>query len=267
VAKRWSPFALALWFCGPAGSFVETAVAQESPSTTDTPKQDATPEAGTAASKEPAAPRPARLTIDIERHIAEAMARDPSLALPRFKEDIEVRDAYQDALDALVRGVDLECGPSGQGPPTRYEMNPYRGATIPVHADFLAPAKLIVKGLDHLFGSKAPHYFLYAVHRSSVADAPGTDDASPMTSAPSSSGPRPSAPSAPEYIVREAPISENARSSIAGVSWELVASFRDRDSALAALRRLRGGSTLQRAHEDGRLPPWVSTTCRPPRIR
>ena len=239
MANRCWRFVLALWSCAPAGWFVQTAAAQESPSTTASP--------------------PPRLKIDIERHVTEAIARDPSLALPHFKEDVEVRDVYQEALAARLRGIDLECGASEKGPPTRYEMNPYRGATIPVHADFLAPAKLIAKELDKLLGSKKPRYFLYAVHRPVVL-------ADSSTASPA--GPTPPPSVAAEYVLRDTPISENARSSVPGTRWELVASFRDRDSALATIDRLRGGfAALRRAREDGRLPPWVSTTCRPPRLK
>jgi len=269
VANGCWRFAPALAFCAAVGGagadprLVQSPSSHEAatgdPDTAGPPRSQIVPTPATT---------PPRLKVDIERYIAEAIARDPSLALPHFKEDVEVRDVHQDALDAHLRGVDLECGASGSGPPTASDMNPYRGATIPVHADFLAPTKLLVKQLDKLFGSKKPRYFLYAVHRAGVGGAPATPTPTSTAGSPSPPPPAPSPSSATEYVLRDAPISEDARSSVPGTRWELIASFRDRDSALAALDRLRGGfATLQRAHEDGRLPPWVSTTCRPPRLK
>ncbi len=269
VANGYSRVASALVFCAAVGSAGAEPLVVQSPPPGGSAGGD--PEAAGPPRSQvvpmPAATAP-RLEVDIERNVAEALARDASLALPRFKEDVEVREGYREALDARLRGVDLACGASEQGPPTPNEMNPYRGATIPVHADFLAPAKLIVRGLDRLFGSKTPHYFLYAVYGSAARDASAKAGASAPTGSESLPGPTPPPSSSTgEYVLRDAPISENARASVPGSSWDLVASFRDRDSALAALDRLRAGfATVQRAHDDDRLPPWVSTTCRPPRI-
>ncbi len=262
--------ALALLSCaavavGRAGADPPTAPL---PSTGDTAKPG--PEAAVPPRPQvlPARPPepPPRSRIDIERAIADAIARNPTLALPHFQEEVEVRDVHQEALEAHLRGVDLECGASESGPPTASEMNPYRGASIPPHADFLAAGREIAKGLRKLFGSKKPRYFLYAVRRAVAAPQPSTaGPAAPSGVAPAA--PTPAGESV-AYVVRENPIAENARSSVPGTRWELVASFRDRETAVAALDRLqRGFTALQRAHEDGRLPPWVSTTCRPPRIR
>ncbi len=223
------------------------------PAVQESPTEQADPEQPRIA------PQP-RLKLDIERAITEAMARDPSLGLPRFEERVEVRDVYQESLEALLRGVDVKCGASQTGPPTTGEMNPYRGATIPPHADFLGAGKAIAKGVRKLLGSKKPRYFLYAVHRPASGSTRTASTSAPVSGAVESGD-------TVSYLLRESPISKNARASVPGTRWELIAGFRERDDALVALDRLRRGfATLQRAREDGRLPPWVSTTCRPPRI-
>ena len=260
--KSWR-FALALWF-GASGSWlVEPAAAQESTSTAETKKQDAAHAAGAPAPAQPTPTPPPRLRIDLERYIAEAIARDPNLALPRFKEDVEVRDVYQEALGARLQGVDVECGIPDSGPPSSNELNPYRGATKPPSADFTGLARLIGNGLKNR-GAK-PRYFLYAVSREPTTVAASTASAVTPPGA-TAAGPAASAPPAAQaasvtYVLRDSPVPENARSSVPGTSWTLVASFRDRQPALATMDRLRRASTPETS--DVRLPVW--TTCRPPR--
>ena len=192
------------------------------------------------ASESPLAPSAAPLTLDIQSHVDEIVARELAKGLPRFEEAIEVRDRLQEAIEGHLRGVDLECGASESGPPTADETRRYRSTSIPPHADFLALGKVLYKGVQRLIGPRKPRFFLYAVRRGR-AERVG-------------------------YVLRDGPVSDSTRAAVPGASWELVASFRDRAEASAALRRLeRGFATPQRAHEDGRLPPWVASTCRPPR--
>ncbi len=255
-------FALVLSLSASAGWFVATAAAQEPPSTAESPNETVAPAPTQPAPKAP----PSK--IDIERYIKDAVAGDPSLALPRFKEDVEVRDVYQEALETHVRGVDVECGTPDAGPPSRTEMNPYRGAQIPPYADFAGLARLIGKGLKHRMSSSKPRYFLYAVSRPPTTVAAATAGVATPTDAVTVTGPMSSAPAADQeasvtYILRESPIPENARSLVAGTNWTLVASFRDRQPALATLNRLRRAvTTLPR---DVRAPAW--TTCPPPRAK
>ncbi len=209
------------------------------------------PPPGTA----PAPARP-RLKLDIGKAIAEVMERARQEGLPRFEESMEVRDRAQDAVEDRLRGVDLECGAPETGPPTGSEMNPYRSAAIPPHADFLAAGKALFKATKKALSSATvPRYFLYAVHRRPAPEAASTAEAAPVAETVS-------------YVLREGPVAEGARASVSGTSWELIASFGDRGEAAAALKRLENGfASPQREHEDGRLPPWVATTCRPPRLK
>jgi hypothetical protein len=114
------------------------------------------------------------------------------------------------------------------------EMRRYMGASIPLHADFLAP----LKALARLLGSrKPPRYFLYRVrYDDRVA-----------------------------FALKEGRASEVARLGTAGAAWELVAAFSDLKRGQEALHRMeRGFVTVARAREDNPLPPWVGTACRPP---
>jgi hypothetical protein len=184
-------------------------------------------------------PAPARLRLDIDRHIDDVLARKETQRLPRFEEKIEVVDRSQSALDDLLRGLDLSCGPSATGPPPTSELNAHRGATIPVHADFLAAAKLLLKGLQRLNHPK-PRWFLYSAKQGELV----------------------------RFILREGEVSEAVKRGTPGTTWEELARFHDRGSAADALRRLeRGFATPERQANGDRLPPWVATTCRPPGFR
>ncbi len=184
-------------------------------------------------------PTPAPLRIDMDRHISDLLARHGSGGLPRFEERIDVVERMQPALDALLRGVDRDCGPTSGGPPPASELNAYRGATIPPHADFLALGKLLAKGISRLRHPK-PRWFVYRVRRGGVV----------------------------RTVLREGEANEATRLGAAGVAWEEVARFHDLGRAVGALRRLeRGFATAERRTSGDRLPPWVATTCRPPGFR
>jgi hypothetical protein len=125
-------------------------------------------------------------------------------------------------------------------------MNPYRGATIPLHVDFLGPAKLLRRKLKAR-SSKEPRYFLYAVRRKVEPGA------------------RPGGGESVAYVVRDGALPEDVRSSVPGTAWELIAGFVDRAEATEAFLRLqRGFGSPTRARLDDPLPPWVAATCRPP---
>jgi hypothetical protein len=195
----------------------------------------------------PQAVDPPPLKLDIDKAVRDVLARQRAHELPHFEERIEVRDAYRDALEAHLHGAELECGASAWGPPTRYEMNGYRGSPIPVHADFTAGAKLLYSMLEGLFSSKEPRWFLYAVRRTTQPGAPGPDRIT--------------------YVIREGRVPEHARLSVPGTSFDLIAGFRGRTEASSALRRLeRGFPTLKRAHADDPPPPWFATPCPLPRF-
>jgi hypothetical protein len=184
-------------------------------------------------------PTPTPLRLDIDRHVSELLARHGTTGLPRFEETIEVVERAQPALDDLLRGRDLACGPTAGGPPPVSDLNAYRGATIPVHADFLAVGKLLWKGLSRLRHPK-PRWFLYRVRREDAV----------------------------RFVLREGELPTAQRYAAAGTTWEELARFHDRDGAADALRRLeRGFATAERRSNGDPLPPWVATTCRPPGFR
>jgi hypothetical protein len=192
------------------------------------------PSTGTApvAAPTPAAP----LKFDMNRAIAEMVAR--MLAIPRFEETIEVRDRPQEALEAHMRAANLECGATESGPPSNDEMNRFREARMPPSADFRAAARLLHRKVKGLFSPKKPRYFVYSVQR-------------------------PATPERVVYVVRDGPVSEDARSSVPGTAWELVASFVDRRSAADAVNRLQRGSV---ATQNAPQTLWA-TGCRPARAR
>jgi len=199
--------------------------------------QEPVPPTGTGA---PApTPTPTPLRLDIDRHVSELLARHGTAGLPRFEERIDVVERAQPALDDLLRGLDLACGPTSGGPPQTSDLNAYRGATIPPHADFLAAGKLLWQGLSRLWHRK-PRWFLYRVRR---------EDAQ-------------------RFVLREGEAPTAERYAAAGTTWEELARFHDRDRAVDALRRLeRGFATAERRTSGDKLPPWVATTCPPPGFR
>jgi hypothetical protein len=174
--------------------------------------------------------------IDLSTAISELVAR--MLETPRFEEHIEVRDRYQEALDAHLRAAELACGATESGPPSDGEMNRFRETRIPPHADLLAGAKWLNRKLRRLFSAKTPRYFLYSVRRVC-------------------------APERVVYVVRDGPISEDARSSVPGTVWGLVASFVDRGKAADALNRIqRGLAESSAARQDSPRTLWAATGCR-----
>jgi hypothetical protein len=172
------------------------------------------------------------LNVDIGKAIAEVVAR--MLATPRFEEHVEVRDRYQEALNSYLRASNLGCGATSSGAPPYDEMNRFREARIPPHADLLAGGKWLLGKLKRHGASKGGRFYLYSVGAKS-------------------------APGRVVYVVRDGAISEDSRSSVPGTSWELVGTYADQGKASAAVARLqRGGS----ADEVGRSQVlWATTGC------
>jgi hypothetical protein len=181
---------------------------------------------------------PHSVRLDVDRHVVDVVSRNVK-SIPRFEEKIEVVDRSQFALDDLLRGLDLACGATPLGPPPKSELNAYRGATIPVHVDFLPGVKLLVAQLQRR-RHPAPRWFVYGVRQGETV----------------------------RFILREGEISEAVRGETPGTTWVELARFHDRGSARDALRRLdRGFATPGRQTHGDPLPPWVATTCRPPAFR
>src|SRR5262245_45642229 len=66
--------------------------------------------------------------MDLGTAIAGVVGR--MLSVPRFEEHLEVRDRYQEALDAYLKSADIACGPKGGPDPTPYDdMNRVAGTS------------------------------------------------------------------------------------------------------------------------------------------
>lgn len=150
---------------------------------------------------------------------------------PRFEDRVEVTDRAQEALETLLRGVELACSASSGGPPTASELNAYRTVPIPPYADFIAAARALVKALKRINPWKGePRFVLYAVRRG--------DDL--------------------RFLLREGELPLSLRLAVPGTSWDELARFHDRGDATTALRRLeRGFATLARRTPGE--PPHPST--------
>jgi hypothetical protein len=207
-----------------------TALAQEPPASPPAPPASG-PSGRAAAPAPPAAPpKP-----DYGRAVAEAVAR--ILATPRFEEQVEVRDTYQEALGRYFAEAELTCGTTESGPPPEDELNRFRAHPVPPHADLLAGFKWLhqkVRGLD---SRKKPRYFLYQVHLES-------------------------APERFVYVVNEGALSESDRASAPGTEWELLAGYADASKATEALTKLQRRMSAPSAPEQTRgLALWAARRC------
>lgn len=172
------------------------------------------------------------LNADVGKAIAEIVAR--MLATPRFEEHVEVRDRYQEALNSYLHASDLGCGATSSGPPPYDEMNRFREARIPPHADLLAGGKWLLDKLKRHGASKGGRYHLYSV--GAKAD-----------------------PGRVVYVVRDGAISEDSRSSVPGTSWELVGRYADQGKASEAVARLQRHGSAEES--GGSQVLWAMTGC------
>jgi hypothetical protein len=169
----------------------------------------------------------------MDRAISGVVAR--MLAVPRFEEEVEVRDRYQEALDAHLRAAELGCRVTSLGPPGDDDLNRFSANPRPPSADLVPAAKLLYQKLKEQRGE--PRFFLYAVRRED-------------------------APERVVHVVRDGPISEGSRSAVPGVVWELVEKFDNRGKAADALSRLESGraATPDEEQETPRTL-WAATGC------
>jgi hypothetical protein len=169
--------------------------------------------------------------IDVETATSKILTR--MLAVPRFEEEVEVRDRYQEALDAYLAAAALECEPPpSEGPPSPAELDRFSANPKPPSADLLAAGRLLAGKLKE---SEEPRFFLYSIRRQE-------------------------APERVVYVVRDGEITESARTSIPGTEWKLVGRYSERDKAADALERLERGF----ASADGPRDPrtlWAAAGC------
>ena len=186
-----------------------------------------------AQEKPSTAPPP--LKIDMGRAIGEAVAR--MLATPRFEEQVEVRDTYQEALARYFAADRLSCGATESGPPQQDEMNRFRTHPIPPHADLLAGFKWLHRKLKGAPARSAPRFYLYWVRLKAE-------------------------PERFVYVVREGPVSDNDRAAAPGTEWELLASLADSTRAADAVTRLnRGESTPSTVEPRRAVTLWAAPRC------
>jgi len=182
----------------------------------------------------PAPPTP-ELKVDMGRIVAMAVAQ--ILATPRFEEQVEVRDRFQDSLDRYLVATDVSCGATESGPPPQDELNRFRAHPIPPHADLLAGFRWLHRKLRASTARKNARFFLYWVHLKG-------------------------APERFVYVVREGPMSENDRALAPETEWELLAGFVDGGIAADTLSRLqRGVSTPSSPQETRGMALWAMRKC------
>jgi hypothetical protein len=182
--------------------------------------------------QQPTPARPRRLVLDIDKHVQQKLAEEP----PRFETSIEVvARSPQMLLARFFGGVDLECGPSAGGAPSMDEMREHRPHTAPT-ADLLALAMALAgKVMAGVKGKPTPHYYLYAVKRNNTVS----------------------------YALREDRVPDSWFYNFPGVTFELVESFPDRDSATRAWRRMeRGYATPVAPKVDALASQWGASPCR-----
>jgi hypothetical protein len=169
----------------------------------------------------------------VDQQIDKVLDEKEGTAIPRFESFIEVvGDSPQAILDRRLRGVELECGPAGGGPPTEAETRAVRPHPSP-YADFVPLAKAIAAKLK---GKGTPRYFLYLVRR----------------------------PSDVTFIVRDGRISDAEFYNTTGATFELIEGFSDATAAATALRRMeRGFETPVSETSAAPVPPWSTAPCRP----
>lgn len=200
--------------------------------------QQQEPAAAKDEDKAKARPRGRRLVLDIDKHVEQKLAEEAKYA-PRFETSIEVvARSPQMLLERFFGGVDLECGPGGGGAPSVEEMREHRPHAPPT-ADLMALAMALAgKVMNRVKGKPTPRYYLYAVRRASTVN----------------------------YALREDRVPDSWFYNFPGVSFELVESFPDKDSAVTAWRRMeRGFGTPTAPKVDALAPQWATAPCRPRR--
>jgi hypothetical protein len=155
----------------------------------------------------------------------------------RFEDRVDVEDRTQEALDEMLRGLDLACAPSEGGPPPTSELNDFRAVPIPPYADFVAAAKAIFKGLRKINPWKGPaDWYLYGITQGDAL----------------------------RFLVRKGELPAEQRLAQRGTVWDEVARFETSGEATAAMRRLERGFESKARRKPGEPPhPSMRIQCLP----
>jgi hypothetical protein len=213
---------------------------QPAPEPSPSPTPAAKPQEG-----EPAR-RPRRLVLDIDKHVEQKLAEEARFAPPRFETSIEVvARTPQMLLERYFGGVDLECAPAGSPPgggaPTVEEMRGARPHTSPT-GDLLALVSALAGQVGKFVKSKdkdpaPPRYYLYKVVRKDAVS----------------------------WALREDRVPDAWFYNFPELSFELVDTFSNKDTAVRAWKRMERGFATPVAPKVESVPSWVSVNCRPRR--
>lgn len=206
------------------GALVLLLAAAAAPQASPAPRPTPTP--APRASASPSQP----LKLDVEQHVEKVMEEHADDL--RFEEEVDVTGRTPEvALAQHFREFDLECGPSGGGPPGHVESREARPHQAP-YLDMLALARLL-SGLGSK-GKGPERYFLYRIVHGDTA----------------------------VFTVREARLTA-AEGAAPGGTFELVETFPDLGSAVNGWRRMERGFGTPVGSDASPPPPWATTTCRP----
>jgi hypothetical protein len=193
--------------------------------------QDPKPSPTSSPSPSPSVPPGTSLQADIEKAVDEAIDK----GLLRFETSVEVEGRTpQQALEALLRGFDLECGTTDRGAPTdadtRAQMRSVR-PTTPYTVDFIPFLAALQKKMSARGGSR---YYIYRVKK---ADGDS-------------------------YRLRDSAMPMNQIYNTPGAHFELVAQVADLKEATDVFWRLERGLSVKSANSS-QPNPWLNWNCRP----
>src|SRR5262245_51099190 len=213
------------------------ATAEEPPKPRPAPYPTPTPTP--AASKRPSGPPKPGLRIEYEQKVKERLEEEARAAPPRFEDSVDVEgQTPQSVIDRQLRGLPLECGPSGGGPgggaPTETESRAVRPHSSP-YMDFLP----FLKKLRNRSKNKQPDkFFLYRIKR----------------------------PEGETHVVRTERVPDAwLVAAPGGLTFEYLEGFPDLGDATRALRRVERGfdRAVSNAKESPPQPWATQQPCRP----
>lgn len=196
------------------------------------PSPTQTPPAAEPAVSLSATPSPGSLRLAIDKAVDEALEK----GMLRFEDNVEVEGRTpQEALEAFLRGFDLECGAPQRGAPTdaetRAQMRAQRPST-PYQVDFVP---LLTKLQEKMSKRGPARYYIYRILK---------DDGL-------------------SYRLRDSPMPMSQIYNTPAARFELVAQAQDLKGATEAFWRLERGLPPARSGDDSRPSPWLDWNCRP----